>query len=100
MKYSFIREHKGIFPIRLQCRLLGVSSGGYYAFCQRPARAKHHEDLLGEIRQLFESSDRSYGSPRITGALRKRGFTGHLQERQFRFLAVLTPIARKGIVAL
>src|SRR5262245_47897952 len=28
--FRFIHDHKGTWPVRLMCRVLGVSAGGYY----------------------------------------------------------------------
>ncbi len=30
MKYAFIQRHKRVWPIRVQCHVLGVSVSGYY----------------------------------------------------------------------
>ncbi len=59
------------------CRLLGVSRSGYYAWLSRPksARAKDNERLLIMIRESYEASGRTYGSPRIFYDLREAGET-------------------------
>jgi putative transposase len=57
------------------CRLLGVARSGYYAWVTRPPsqRAKDDLRLLGLIRESYEASGRTYGSPRILCDLREVG---------------------------
>jgi putative transposase len=56
------------------CRVLGVSPGGYYAWCKRPisTRTLSDEALTRRIRAIHESkeSDGTYGAPRIHDALK------------------------------
>ncbi len=49
------------------CRVLDVSSSGYYAWRQRPSspREMANETLLKEIQAAHEASKGVYGSPRI-----------------------------------
>jgi len=53
------------------CRLYGVTRGGFYAWKNRgqSCRAQEDEVLRVEVRQLFEQSHQTYGSPRIQEAL-------------------------------
>ena len=30
MRFGFVDEHKGVWPISVMCRVLGVSVSGYY----------------------------------------------------------------------
>ena len=56
------------------CRVLQVSTSGYYAWRQRPRVSKQEEEkLLVEIRTIYTESKRRYGSPRIHRKLRQRG---------------------------
>jgi len=58
------------------CRVLKVSRSGLYAWRARlrPSAAKRADArLLPEIRAIHTSSRRTYGSPRIHAALRRRG---------------------------
>jgi transposase InsO family protein len=75
VKYAFIRAHQGRWPVRLLCRTLGVSAGGYYAWCRRPAspRARRREALLVEIKAVHQEAKARYGSPRVHAELNARG---------------------------
>jgi transposase InsO family protein len=57
------------------CRMLGVSRSGYYAWGRREPDRQAQTDvqLLAEVRRIFTASRQTYGSPRITAALRQAG---------------------------
>jgi putative transposase len=57
------------------CRVLDVSSSGYYAWRKRPASARAQADqrLLRQIRTAHEASRGTYGAPRIHADLRDAG---------------------------
>lgn len=57
------------------CRLLGVSSSGYYAWSGRSAarRTRADEELTARIRSIHEHSRGTYGSPRIHAELAASG---------------------------
>jgi len=60
--------------------VLGVSKSGYYAWLAAPEsrRAVENRELLQQIMQIHEESDRRYGSPKILDRLKKRGYMcGH-----------------------
>ncbi len=72
-----IRSLAGEFPVKSLCRVLGVSRSGYYAAkkkARRP-RAKDNVRLGARIKEAFEASRRTYGSPWITVVLRRTGET-------------------------
>jgi transposase InsO family protein len=75
MKFAFIEEQREIYPVRLMCRVLGVSSSGYYAWRKREpsARQRANEALLPEIQTVYENSRCTYGSPRIQAELQAQG---------------------------
>jgi transposase InsO family protein len=66
VKFACIDGEKAM-PIARQCRALGVSSSGFYAWRARPesARAQTDRRLRVLVRASFEESRRCYGSPRI-----------------------------------
>ena len=60
-------ENQARYPIATMCRVLGVSSSGYYAWAKRQPsrRAQADAALLGEIRAVHAASSGTYGAPRI-----------------------------------
>lgn len=57
------------------CEALAVSSSGYYAWRNRNPSAHQQHDvwLAQQIKQVFETSRRTYGSDRVHQALRQMG---------------------------
>ena len=62
-----IKAHQARWPIATQCRVLGVSLSGYYAWRARPPskRAKVDTQLKAHIKAFHTRSDSTYGAPRI-----------------------------------
>jgi putative transposase len=75
MRFCFIEQHVGTFPVRLMCRVLEVSPSGFYAWRARPesARALGDRQLLADVRRLQSQHQGRYGSPRMHAALRAEG---------------------------
>ncbi len=75
MTFSFIDEHKDLWPIRLLCQALAVSPAGYYAWRQRPrsAQEQRRDALVVEIRAIHAEVKARYGSPRLHAELVARG---------------------------
>jgi len=57
------------------CRVLEVSTSGYYAWLERPVsrRAREDEELLERIRAIHKRSRGTYGAPRIHAELQEQG---------------------------
>jgi hypothetical protein len=76
VRYQFVKQHTGRFPVAALCRVMQVTRSGYYAWRkhQPSERHKHNETLRTQIRTFFERSKQTYGSPRILRDLREAGF--------------------------
>ena len=74
-RYERIERMAGERDVSEACELLGVTRSGYYAWRHRDqsARALRNEALCGLIAECFKEHNGTYGSPRITQALRQRG---------------------------
>ena len=59
--YAFIEQHRSVWPIVDQCRVLEVSAGDYRAW------------LLAHIRAAFAARNQTFGWPRIRKQLRAQG---------------------------
>jgi putative transposase len=68
-------EHQMEFPMSRMCQVLRVSPSGYYAWRRREpgCRAEANAALVVQIREVYQASRRTYGSPRVHAALRRRG---------------------------
>jgi transposase InsO family protein len=69
------RDEHGI-PCALACRALEVSRSWFYKHSggRPPPRAVRRQQLVDEVKQLFEAHGGTYGSPRITADLRDAGW--------------------------
>ena len=67
-----MKAHQAIWPVSTQCRVLGVSTSGFYAWLTRPLSKRRQADLkLSErIVALHRASRETYGRPRIQADLR------------------------------
>ncbi|GGK82642.1 hypothetical protein Sme01_16650 [Sphaerisporangium melleum] len=73
MIYSLIRElAAGRVPVAVACRLLQVSTSGYYDWLGRPEppRVLRDRELTKMIQRIHADSDGRYGSPRVHAELR------------------------------
>jgi putative transposase len=73
MRFQFIDDHRDEFPITRMCKVLNVSSSGYYAWRERPpsAREMANQALYEQIKAVYKANHGVYGSPRIYRELRK-----------------------------
>ncbi len=64
------------------CKVLKVSRSGYYRwFCEGPSnRELENQKLTIGIKEVFEESRRTYGSPRVTAELKRRGIKAKSSE--------------------
>ena len=75
MRFQFIEDHRAEFAVQVMCDVLAVSRSGYYAWRQRRpgSREMANQDLMVEIRTIYQQSRQTYGSPRIYRELRDNG---------------------------
>lgn len=75
MKFAFISEKKVAFPVAVLCRVLAVSTSGYYASIARHVsrHARRDQELLKRVRSSHYASKRRYGSPRVHEDLKASG---------------------------
>jgi putative transposase len=64
-----------MYPIATMCRVLGVSTSGYYARRRRGPSKRSHKDaeLTERIRAIHARSDGTYGAPRVHAELVDEG---------------------------
>jgi transposase InsO family protein len=95
VKFAFIDAEKALWPVEVQCEMLGVSRSGYYAWKDRPEPARVASDaaLLVKIKAAHEVGRGTYGSPRVHRELRANGC--HVSRKRIERLR-----RREGIVAL
>ena len=70
-----MKAHQAEFPIATMCRVLEVSTSGYYAWLNRPPSKRDRDDamLTEKIRVIHRRSRGTYGAPRIHAELRDAG---------------------------
>ena len=78
MKYAFIEQHRRLWPVSVQCRVLQVSAAGYHAHLVRRASDAQRqrlsdEALLVHIKAVHAETRSAYGWPRIWRELVARG---------------------------
>lgn len=70
-----MKAHQEQYPIATMCRVLEVSTSGYYAWLRRPPSRRAQEDkiLIQQIKAIHDRSKGTYGAPRIHAQLIKGG---------------------------
>ena len=77
-RYRFISDHHATYGVARLCRVLAVKRRqGYYEWLAaqpaRQARAQADDELAAEIQAIHGEHKGSYGSPRVTDELHRRG---------------------------
>ncbi len=64
-----MKAYRARFPIRVMCRVLGLSPSGYYAWLKRPPskRVRRDRTLRETIVWIWNQNRRVYGRPRVNG---------------------------------
>lgn len=94
-------DHQVNYPIATMCRVLGVSSSGYYAWRQRQSsrRAEMDTALAAEIRAAHAASHGIYGAPRVHAELAAKGVrVGRKRVARLMSRAGLTGVSRRRFV--
>jgi len=76
MRYRFIDDHRGVWPIAVQCDVLEVARSGYYAWRKRPpsVQAQRRAELTNRIQAIRAWKNHDvYGAPRIHKELVAQG---------------------------
>lgn len=87
MRFQFIRDHSSQFSVRRMCRVLRVSSSGYYAWLGRPMSRRERENrrLVQAIKEIHKEKRGVYGSPRVHAELKSKGMH-HSKKRVARLM--------------
>lgn len=74
-RFRFVDDHRNAYQVKRLCMALGVSRSGYYGWKTRPlsSRATSDLDLMVLVSEIHDRSRGTYGAPRVTGQLRRRG---------------------------
>jgi transposase InsO family protein len=78
MRYAFIRRHRGVWPIGIQCGVLKVSVSGYHEHFARQLRITERRHLSAEalavhVRAVYQENQSAYGWPRVWRQLLAQG---------------------------
>lgn len=68
-----IQSRKKDWPVSVTCRVMGVARSSYYAFAARPPAGSTPCEQITAAREIHRETRCSYGSRRMSAALRKRG---------------------------
>ena len=93
--------HQANYPIATMCRLLGVSSSGYYAWVKRgpSRRAETDAALTMQIQAAHASSRGTYGAPRVHAELAANGLrVGRQRVARLMRVAGLAGVSRRKFV--
>jgi len=76
--FAFVAAQKADFPVRTLCRVRRVSTSGFYAYAARKASPPSPGELARaevarHVARVHKSSQRRYGSPRVTAQLAREG---------------------------
>lgn len=76
MKYGFISDHAGDWPVNLLCEMLAVQRSAYYDWINKPCKVIGPEELAlrRRMKELFAASRESLGSRMMMKNLQKEGF--------------------------
>jgi putative transposase len=72
MTYTFIAERCSDLPVSACCRVMGVSTSGFYQRRAEPVTTceRRHADRANLVFDIWKQSRHSYGMPRVRDELR------------------------------
>jgi putative transposase len=76
VRFAFVKDNRSRYPVAVLCDVLSVSRSGFYAWAKRPAesgRSRRRAELAEQVRAAHADSRQTYGSPRVTRALKASG---------------------------
>ena len=108
MRFALVESEKANYPVRTLCRVLEVSSAGFYAWRRRRPcrRERENAQLLVAIEAIHQDSRRTYGSPRVHAELLERGHqvglnvsgaSGPCCDQQLDAVAIRAPAASRSV---
>jgi putative transposase len=70
-----VKANQAVHCVRTMCRLLGVSTSGFYASVGRPMSTRAKEDLVltAQLEAAHAESRKTYGAPRLHAELAANG---------------------------
>lgn len=73
MKYAWIKTNRDSFPVATMCRVLGVSTSGFYGSLEREPgpRAQRTAAIRADVLKVYDDSYGIYGSCKIAEQLRE-----------------------------
>jgi putative transposase len=79
MKYQFMKDHSGEFPVKKMAEVLNISNSRYYSWLRNPYyKIRKDHDIGKRIVDIFKTKKKLYGSPRIHSELKDEGINcGH-----------------------
>ena len=102
MKYAFIQSQSHAHSVHRMCKVLGISSSGYYGWRSRPEsnRAQENRLLISSIKYFHQASRGTYGSPRIHQDLLASGKTVGINRvaRLMRLVGIQSKMAKRFVI--
>ena len=99
MKYQFIKDNLSGFSVERMAKVLQVSRSGFYVWTKQPRSNRDIENtkLDIEIKAVHETSERRYGSVKITHELLKRGkkYSRNRVARRMRKMGIASKVRKK-----
>ena len=99
MKYQFIKDNLSGFSVERMAKVLQVSRSGFYVWTKQPRSNRDIENtkLDIEIKAVHETSERRYGSVKITHELLKRGkkYSRNRVARRMRKMGLASKVRKK-----